>query len=241
MKRTKIVSTIGPASSGNSELRAMSRAGMNVARLAFSHGSYESHLILLQTIRDVSRGLDMPIAVMQDLQGPRIRIGKLPNEGIQVMRNEKVVLVSESYFQKHQKRSQVKLIPIQFSDLYLSVKKKSHILVSDGLIDLVVFDIKDKNIYCSVKKHGVIHNHKGINLPGISIGGSIMTQKDKKDLAFGVKYKVDFVALSFVKNAQDIRELRGILSRLEKRKNPRTKIIAKIERQEAVDHFDEIV
>ncbi len=243
MKKTKIVCTIGPASSKRSTLESMARSGMNVARLAFSHGDHASHHLVLQTVREVANKLKLPIAAMQDLQGPRIRIGHLPDDGVDLKKGDIAILVAESNFTKNKKKPAHvgKYLPLQYPELYKSLKKGNHVLISDGLIDLRVQKVQDAQIVCIVEKPGVVYNHKGINLPGVKLKGEVITSKDKKDLAFGVKNKIDFVALSFVRSAQDILNLRAILSRLEKRANPKTKIISKIESVEAVQNFEEIV
>ena len=241
MNSTKIVCTLGPSSGEKQVLKKLMAAGMNVARLNFSHGTYQSHRELISHVHAAAKEKKLPVALMQDLQGPRIRVGSLPHEGVKINKNEKVLLVSESYYKKNSLTSQIKLIPIQFPKLHENVKKGNRILIADGVIELVVREIRAKNILCVVQAPGVVLNQKGINVPKVFIRGSVLTQKDRKDIAFGVQNNVDYVAVSFVKNADDILEVRKILARLERRKIPKTKIIAKIERQEAIDHFDEIL
>jgi len=257
MKRTKIVCTIGPASETKAIIEKMVKAGLNVARLNFSHGIYKHHQMLIDNIRSVSKKLNQSLAIMQDLQGPRIRIGEVPAEGIPIKKNQEIVLVPEKYNFIDKK---FVTIPIQYPELYKDIKKGHEILVEDGTIILEVTNVKKPVIFCRVKSGSLIKSHKGMNFPGVSISAPAITNKDKKDLAFGLKNNVDFVALSFVKDANDIIILRKLIAGLEKKyktdwskfKNDRTKskkqwpdtatkIIAKIERPEAIKNFAEIL
>lgn len=236
MKRTKIVATIGPASSNQKTLEAMMRAGMNVARLNFSHGSYKDHATLIRTIRAAAKRLGKQIAIMQDLQGPRIRIGTVPRDGIEVSRGEDVVLAPERMINYRLLVTDVaKIIPNQYHDLYKDVHVGSSVLISDGLIQLRVTKIKETFVYCRVEKPGIIFTHKGINLPGVAVRSEIITQKDKEDLQFGLTQDIDYVALSFVKGPENIKQLRKLIPA---KKN--VHVIAKIERREAVKNFEKI-
>ncbi|MFH1425829.1 MAG: pyruvate kinase [Candidatus Kerfeldbacteria bacterium] len=235
MKHTKIVCTIGPSSRTATRLEEMISAGMNVARLNFSHGDYEDHAKLVKTIRAVSRRKKTPIAILQDLQGPRIRTGDLPKEGITIKKGDSVVLVSQKEYEKENSKGHVYL-PIQYTRLYQYVKPKGTIFIQDGTINLRVIRVKDKKIHTEVVQGGTVFSHKGINAPGVTIGGAVITPKDKEDLKFGIKQDVDYVALSFVKDAQNIRNLRKMIP-----KSKRIKIIAKIERAEAIANFDKIL
>lgn len=220
----------------------MAQHGMNVCRLAFSHGSYEHHAQLITTIRKVAKETRQPLAIMQDLQGPRIRIGVISEDGIPIEKGEEVWVVNESYYRKNKKSSR-KLIPTQYAELYKNLEPKDHILISDGLIDLEVVAIENGVIMAFVEKPGLIQTHKGINVPGISISGSVITPKDMRDLRFGIQHGVDFIALSFVKSAADVEDLRRLIAKQEKTKPSmvKTKIIAKIERADAVRHLDAII
>ncbi|MBN1778861.1 MAG: pyruvate kinase [Candidatus Buchananbacteria bacterium] len=257
MKRTKIVCTIGPASETKVIIEKMVRAGLNVARLNFSHGVYKHHQMLIDNIRSVSKNLNQPVAIMQDLQGPRIRIGEVPAEGIPIKKNQELALVPEKY--KFQDKKFV-TVPTQYPDLYKDIKKGHEILVEDGTIVLQVTNVKKPVIFCRVKSGSLIKSHKGMNFPGVSISAPAITDKDKKDLVFGIKNNVDFVALSFVKDDKDIIILRKLIANLEKKqksdwpkfknvqsKNKKswpdtsTKIIAKIERPEAIKNFEKIL
>ncbi len=240
MRRTKIVCTIGPASQTKTTIDKMVRAGLDVARLNFSHGTQAEHRQLIKLLRAAGSRLHQPLAIMQDLQGPRIRIGLVDKKGIELNRQDIVLLVDENKVGQNvfaeALRREYKVLPVQFPLLYKFTKKNSHILINDGLIDLQVWQIKDRVIYCRVKKSGIVFSHKGINLPGFSIKGPVITDKDKEDLLFGLRQKIDFVALSFVHSAQDIKDLRRLLP-------PKSgiKIVAKIETKEAIRNFDQIL
>jgi len=235
MKHPKIVATIGPSSQSKTTLEQMIAAGLNVARLNFSHGSYKDHAVLVSTIREASTIAGHPVAVLQDLQGPRIRVGEVPEQGIVITKGDRVVLISQKEFNAYGQTEYIP-VPIQFEQLHQSVKKGGSILIQDGIMDLTIERVVQKKIYCRVIQGGVIFSHKGLNAPGTSIEGDVITKKDRADLKFGIKQKVDYVALSFVKSANDIKRLRRLIP-----KKLTIWIIAKIERAEAVQAFDEIV
>jgi len=256
MKRTKIVCTIGPASENKTKIEQMIKSGLNVARLNFSHGTYKHHTMLINNIRTVAAKLSKSVAILQDLQGPRIRIGGVAKEGIKVEKGQQISLVPENY--KIALKDISTFIPIQYPNLYKDVKPGDPILIDDAKIELQVLSIKNKAITCKVKIGDVINSHKGMNFPKSEIRTPAVTEKDKEDLNFGLSQNVDFVALSFVKDASDIINLRKIIHSIETRlghrtkdfKKPKrsgnwpgthTKIIAKIERPDAVSHFEEIL
>ncbi len=258
MKRTKIVATIGPASENKKILAKMFQAGMNVARLNFSHNVQKHHLLLINNIRQTAKKLDQNVAIIQDLQGPRIRTGNVGTEGIEVNKGDSVILFySDSPAPKKSKKFidvKPKRVPIQYQNLYRDVKRGDRILIDDGLIELKVVKISSKDIHCQVKLGGVIKTQKGMNFPKSTIQADPLTKKDLKDLEFGIKHGVDYVALSFVRNARDIENLRKKIFSYEKKylkkkykklcdrqKSPLTKIIAKIERRLAVKNFDTIL
>lgn len=237
--RTKIVATIGPASHSVAKLEQMIKAGMRVARLNFSHGTHSDHADLIRNIREAAKNLDIEVGILQDLQGPRIRVGSLPNDGITVKRGQKIALVGAS-----RKKAVGKLItiPIQYEQLYKDVKKGVKILIEDGTIQLKVLQIKDKAILTKVMVAGTIKTHKGINVPDVTLNVDVITDKDKKDIEFGQDHDVDYVALSFVKDASDIRRLHRLIWQYEKKGTEQhTKTIAKIERKEAIANFDSIL
>ncbi len=209
----------------------MARAGMNVARLNFSHGNYEEFERLIHNIRAVSQKLHIPIAILQDLQGPKIRVGKMPEGGIFLKKNARIILTTRRI------KGNAKYIPVQYKKLPDDVKKNNHILIEDGLIELRVKRVLKKDIFCQVIAGGLVQANKGINVPGASIQINPITQKDKKDLIFGIKNDVDYVALSFVKSAGNIIELRKLI----RHHHGQARIIAKIEQREAIDNMESII
>jgi pyruvate kinase len=233
-KRTKIVCTIGPASDKVSTLEKMIRSGMDVARLNFSHGTYPEFKRIIENIRQASKNLGIPIAIMQDLQGPKIRVGEIAAEGIMLKKGRFVTLTVRNVTGSDGKQT---VIPVQYRHLPKDVKKGDRILLCDGMIELHVLSVDGQDINCKVIVGGLVGKHKGINVPTASISANPITDKDRKDLAFGLKNDVDYVALSFVKNAQNIAELRDLI----RAGRGRAKIIAKVERHEAIRNMEEII
>ncbi|MBU0649034.1 pyruvate kinase [Patescibacteria group bacterium] len=238
-KRTKIVCTIGPSSAKTDVLRQMIGAGMNVARLNFSHGTYAEHRNCYKNIRAAAKALDEPVAIIADLQGPKIRVGVLPARGVKLKPGEEIVLSTARDKYKDE------IIPVTYKMMHRDVKQGDIILLDDGLIELKVSRVKGGDIHAKVAVGGILTSHKGINLPTTVLSVPAITKKDKKDLKFAVSLGVDFVALSFVKSANDIYDLRYIIKAVEKKykkKNPDPiKIIAKIEKHEAIKNFKEIL
>ncbi len=230
-EKTKIICTIGPASDSEKTLREMILNGMNVARLNFSHGSYEEHTERILRIRKVSGELKRPVAVLQDLQGPKIRIGHIPDPGMLLKSGQGVVLTSNPV------PAAADEIPVMHKKLPRDVKPRDRILLADGLLELMVDKIEDKRIYCTVVTGGLLTSNKGINLPTGSIKLSSTTKKDMEDLAFGLRQNVDYVALSFVRTARDIFRIKEFI----KKQKKQTPVIAKIEKHEALDHIDKIM
>ncbi len=237
-KRTKIVCTLGPASEKPTVLKKMAKAGMNVARLNFSHGTFTNHKKLMKNIRSVSKKLNKPIAIMQDLQGPKIRVGKLPEKGIMLRAGSETVITTDK--KKHKGK-----IPCTYDLLHKDVQVGDTLLLDDGLLELKVKKTEGKDIVCRVVVGGRLTSHKGINLPETTLSVPAITKKDEKDVEFGVKNNVDYIALSFVKNAKEVYDLRYLIRQYEKKmgikdKAP-VKIIVKIEKHEAIANFDEIL
>ncbi|MEK9129987.1 MAG: pyruvate kinase [Patescibacteria group bacterium] len=248
MKKTKIVCTIGPASDQPQILKKLIENGMNVARLNFSHGSYESSLSSLKKICAVAKKMNQPIGIMQDLQGPRFRIGFFDCGKITIKNNEKIILISETDFKNQSNLfKNKKFIPLKNISLYKKIKSQNIILIDDGLISLKVISNIDEQITTKVICGGDIKPNKGINFPGVDLALSALTDKDKKDALWGIKNNVDFIAFSFVHSAKDVIELRNLITASEKKqykqttRTTRTKIIAKIETIEAIKNFDEIL
>ncbi len=233
MKRTKIIATIGPACEDPKILTKLVQNGVNVARLNFSHGSYENHSKLMETIRAASKKLDKPVAILQDLQGPKIRVGALPKP-VSLKKGKEIVIGKDFDMDL---------------DLSRSVKKGERILIEDGLMELKILKVTPSKvgskmhgrITCKVINGGVVKSHKGVNLPDSTITFPIFTNKDLQDLKFGLKSDVDYVALSFVRDEKDIVNLKKLIAKYLPRGLKAPKVIAKIERKEALDNFDKIL
>lgn len=238
-KRTKIVCTIGPASESVATLTRMVRAGMDVARLNFSHGTHPNHARLIRNVRTAARRLGKTVAILQDLQGPKIRVGDLPKEGILLKKGQRVTLNTgiSTYSILHTPYS----IPVQYRRLHQDVGKGDTLLVDDGNLELRVERVHGRTITSVVVVGGLLKSHKGINVPTASLSATPLTAKDIRDLAFGLASSVDFVALSFVRRAADVERLRTLIRNGARRGTARPQIIVKIERREALEHLDDII
>lgn len=231
-KRTKIVCTIGPASDSEEMLEKLMKAGMNVARLNFSHGTQDEHQQRIDRIKRVSEKLKNPTAIMLDTKGPEIRLGKMA-EPVVLEIGDKFTLTSRELEGNKEIASQSHI------GLPKDVKKGTSILIDDGLVELKVIDIKDDtDIICEVINSGEISSNKGINVPGIKISLPAITEKDKSDIIFGIKNDIDFIAASFVRKREDVMEIREIL---EQNAGEFIHIIPKIENQEGIDNIDSIL
>ena len=209
---------------------------MNIARLNFSHNVHAYHGKVIKTIRAVAKELKTPVAIIQDLQGPRIRIDELPKKGVQVRKGQKIILTTNK--ENHSK------IPVTYKDMHLDVESGQRILIADGTIELIVEEVVKRDIHCKVIFGGTIYSHKGINLPDTNVSVPALSVKDEGDLMFGVEQEVDFVALSFVRTAKEVYDLKYLIQRYAKslkQKQPQIKVIVKIERKEAIDNIDEII
>jgi len=237
-KRTKIVCTIGPACSNEKTLGELIDAGMNIARLNFSHGTYPEHKVVMNRIRKLAAKRNLPIGILQDLQGPKIRVGDIDKKGIELKSGQEAILTTA-------KRPAKGTIPVTYVNLHKDARPGQKILMDDGIIDMVVAKVSGRNVYCKVGTGGLLLPHKGINLPETDVSTSSLSDKDKKDAEFGVKNDVDFIALSFVRTAKDILDLRFLIKKYERqlKKKPATpiRIIAKIEKREAVENIDDII
>lgn len=237
MRNAKIVCTIGPASESPERLDRLISSGMNAARLNFSHGSHESHARAIDAIRKAAERRNTPVAIIQDLQGPRIRVGALPGDAIEVADDRAVRLVVEHASKKLRAGDGVIDIPVTYPHLARDVKPGARILIDDGLIELTVQRVSEESVDCRVNIGGTIRSHKGMNLPGTTISAATLTEKDRDDLRFGLKHQVDYVALSFVRGPDDILEARQLMAEY----GEEAPIIAKIERREAVEHLESLL
>jgi len=232
MRKTKIVCTIGPASESLENTKRLIEAGMNVARLNFSHGDYEEHGNRIRTIRQACRELGRTVAILLDTKGPEIRLGKLKEEPIELVQGETITLTTEDILGDKNR------IPVTYQDLPRDVHVGSTILIDDGLIGLNVIDIQGTEIRCRVVNSGPIKSKKGVNVPGVAISMPGITEKDASDIKFGIEMGIDFIAASFVRRASDVLEIRELLERHNAR---HIQIISKIENQQGVDNLDEIL
>jgi pyruvate kinase len=231
-RRAKIVCTIGPASNTESALRMLMHAGMDVARLNFSHGSHADHAKIIETLRRMASSEGRTICILQDLQGPKIRTGALRGHQLVTLNSGARVTITTRDVE-----GTADLISTTFKDLPREMKPGSRILLSDGRIELRVKAVRGEDIECEVINGGTLAEHQGINLPGAALSIPALTEKDRKDLEFGIKHGVDLVALSFVRSASDIRTARGIIAA----RNSDIPVFAKLEKPQALDQLEEIL
>lgn len=233
-RRTKIVATIGPASQDANSITSLLKAGMDISRLNFSHGSHQVHAQVYHLLRDTARDLNLPIAIFQDLQGPKIRTGEIENGQVELQRDQKLTLTTEKIL------GNAEIISVDFSGLPQSVQTGSRILLDDGNLELMVTDVHGNLVETRVALPGILKPHKGVNLPGARLNIPGFTAKDAADLEFGLSLGVDAVAVSFVRSAADITRVRKAI-RQSAHGDPKTPIIAKLERPEALNNLDEII
>ena len=223
---TKIVCTIGPASTSPDVIRKLMLAGMNVARLNFSHGKHEDHARTVATIRGLADELHKPIAILGDLQGPRIRIGRL-KEPRAIVEGETFVFAPEAIAREGE-------IPVTYDDIARDVRNGGTILVDDGLLSFTVTGIDGPRVAVKVRYGGQLKSNKGMNLPGIDVSAPSLTEKDRADIPFAIEHDLDYLALSFVRRPEDIEELRALLPK-------GMLIVAKIEKDSALERIEDIL
>lgn len=228
-KRTKIVATLGPATYSYEAVRGIITAGANCLRLNFSHGSHEQHAQLIRWVRQAAQALGKPVAIIQDLQGPKIRLGDF-DETITVTTGQELQLGYRSGYENGG------IIPVQY-DLANKVKPGERLYIYDGKIRTTVSAIKDGVVYVQAENDGILLKRKGINLPDTDFGGDIITAKDREDLAFGATQDIDYVAQSFVQTAEDLRSMRKLMET----HNMNAKLIVKFETKAAIDNIEEVV
>lgn len=229
---TKIVATIGPASNSPAMIKKLILEGVNVARLNFSHGSHESHLQVMNLIRKTAKDLDLPVAILLDLQGPKIRVGKLKNpQGVLLKKGAQIEITTKEILGDN------RVISTTYKNLLKDVVAGKDILLDDGLIRLHIVKKQKDRILCKIIQGGLLKENKGINLPRINVSADSLSEKDKKDVLFGIKHGVDYFALSFVRKAKDVELLKNLI----KSKKTFIPIISKIEKPEALDDIDNII
>ncbi|MBR5546798.1 MAG: pyruvate kinase [Clostridia bacterium] len=231
-RKTKIVCTMGPATNDDSVLRELMVSGMNVARLNFSHGDHEYHLSNMNRIRRISAELGKPVAIMLDTRGPEIRLELFENHKVELKKGQTFTLCMESISGNEERAS------ITYKDLPGDVREGTTILIDDGLVSMTVRSVTPQEIVCVVNNDGVVSDRKGINVPDVDLSMPYLSQKDREDIAFGVRNGIDFVAASFARTSEDILEVRRLFSQ-EGRSN--VNIIAKIENMQGVQNIDEIL
>ncbi len=231
MRKTKIVCTLGPATETEEKITQLVNAGMDVARLNFSHGSQEEHRKRIEIIRRVAEKLNKPIAILQDLQGPKLRVGRMKGGKILLRNGAKIIITTEEVLGTE------RVISTTYQYLASDVKPGDTILLDDGLIRLKVINSDGEKVECEVVEGGELSDHKGINLPGVRISQPSLTKKDIADLEFGIEQKVDFVAMSFVRHPDDIHRIKQILDKHQ----CESMVIAKLEKPEAIHFLDEII
>ncbi len=232
MRRTKIICTLGPASDDENILRNMMLGGMNVARMNFSHGTHEQQKKRADLFKKIRNELKLPIPLLLDTKGPEIRTGDFKEGQVTLKESNQFILVNKDIV------GDENCCSITYKELYRDVSRGSRILINDGLVELEVFEIKNKDIYCIVKNGGVVGNRKGINVPGADIRLPSLTSQDIADIKFGIENDFDIIAASFVRKASDVVEIRKVL---EKNGGSDILVISKIENREGIRNFDEIL
>jgi pyruvate kinase len=232
MRRTKIVATVGPASRSPEVLEQLLRAGVNVVRLNFSHGEHAQHLEVATRVREIARRLGTSVALLQDLSGPKIRTGKVKDNAIELKDGARVVITTDETIEGSAER-----ISTTYDPLPRDVKPGDKILLDDGNLQLRVEAVAGEEVTCRVVDGGVLKSNKGMNLPGVALSTPALTEKDRRDLAFGIQTGVDYVALSFVRQAADVEQVKELIRSL----GASTPVIAKIEKREAVNDLPSIL
>ncbi len=240
-KHTKIVATLGPASETVETLEEMIKAGLNVARFNFSHGEYEWHERVMKNVREASQNVGLPVAILADLQGPRVRTHM--DEELEIEKGETVYVfdVSMSDDEIKEKTGSTKVITLDCPKIIQELSIGNDILIEDGLMKVRVVDILETHAIVDVIDGGLIKNHKGINIPDATIPLPTVTQKDYRDLEFALAHSVDFVALSFVRNGQDLIDLRGHMKKIVGEEEVLPRIVSKIECKEALNNLEHIL
>jgi len=230
-RHAKIVATLGPSSSGEERLNALMEAGADVFRLNFSHGEQHEKAELIARIRTLSKRRQRAVAILGDLQGPKIRVGRLKGGTLRLIAGEQVWITTEEVIGENQ------LIPTGYTALPEDVRPHDRILLDDGLLELEAVEVEPPRVRCRVIVGGLLKDRKGINLPGVAVSAPAMTEKDWADLEFCIAHQVDYVALSFVRSPNEVEELKKVLL---ERESP-IQVVAKIEKPEAVEAFDAIL
>jgi pyruvate kinase len=228
-KKTKIIATVGPATESPKQVEEMAKNGVNVFRLNFSHDSHENHIARIKTIRLVEKKIGKPLAVLVDLQGPKMRIGDIAGDSMNLKKGNMYTFTVD--------KAEDGEIFMQYKKIINEIKKGDRILLDDGKLEVIVTSIKSPKIYAKVIVGGQLSSKKGMSFPDTEISCKVFTKKDKDDLVVALKNDVEFIAISFVKNAKDLKEIRGFAAK----RNKKIKIVSKIERHEALKNIDELI
>lgn len=231
INKTKILATIGPSSNNYETIKSLAAAGANVFRLNFSHGTHDIHANVAKIIRQLNKEEGLNLGILQDLQGPKIRVGEVENNGVEIRAGESITITNDPVV------GTSSLVSTVYQNLPNDVVSGDRILIDDGNLEVRVNDTDGKNVNCTVIHGGILKSRKGINLPNTKVSAPSLTEKDIEDLAFGLEQEVDWIALSFVRSADDIIDLR---KRIEE-KGKVCKIVAKIEKPEALENIDAII
>ena len=208
-KRTKIVCTMGPACDSDDTLREMIKAGMNVARFNFSHGSYEEHHERIERVRRIARELGMPVGILLDTKGPEVRTGLLKDHAkVTVNAGDKIVVTAQPTSEDW--LGDASHISLDYLNLPSEVSAGAHILIDDGLVDLEVESVDGQDMHCVVKNTGVIGERKGVNIPNVDISLPAITDRDREDILFGIQENIDYIAASFIRNGRAVEEIRDL-------------------------------
>ncbi len=232
MRKTKIICTIGPATEDEKMIRLLMENGMNVARMNFSHGDHKSHAETVEKLKKLRKELNLPVGIMLDTKGPEIRLGTFAEGPIELKKGANFTLTTEDV------QGTLERASVSYKDIAKDVNVRDRIMINDGLIELVALAVEKNEILCKVVNGGTVSDRKSINLPGVRLSMTYVSEKDKNDLLFGIEHDVDFIAASFARNAMDILEIKSVL---EKNGGKHIQIIAKIENQEGVNNIDEIL
>ncbi len=238
-RRTKIVATLGPSSSSSAILEELIKSGLDVARLNFSHGTHESHGELIKLIRSLSIKTGKPVSILQDLQGPKLRVGDLPSDSIQLTAGQKVRFVCIGK-EKEFIDDKVQTIPLDIPNVFSSLSAGNRVLLDDGKLEMEILEVGNEEALAKVTLGGELRSNKGVNLPGISLDIPGFTDKDHDDLIFGLSQGVDAIAISFVRDADDITHVRNAIRSIDPEQQ-NIPIIAKLELPEAIKNLAAIV
>ena len=232
LRKTKIICTIGPATNSEAVMEKLFRSGMNVARLNFSHGNYEEHLNTIKTFKEIRDKLKLPVGLLLDTKGPEIRIKTFENDRVELKTGNTFTLTARDV------PGTDKIVSVTHKDLARDISRGDSILIDDGLIELKVSDIENDDIHCDVINGGMVSNRKGVNIPNVLISLPFVSDRDREDILFGIKNGFDFIAASFVRDADCVKDIRAIL---EKNDGDHIRIISKIENRSGVDNIDGIM